>query len=88
MLIVWGTGGAVDAQSPEDAGTIQEIKPFAPVLNVGKGDRILLSIIVMGRGGNEDQSLASTVNLTWSASAGELEVQNDTTRAIHTAPTP
>ncbi len=86
VLLVWGMGGAASAQSSEDAGSIQEIKPIAPVLNVDKGDRVLLSVIVTGRGGDDDQSLASTVNLTWSASAGELEVQNDTTRAIYTAP--
>ncbi len=86
VLLVWGVGGAASAQSSEDAGTIQEIKPIVPGLSVGKGDRVLLSVIVTGRGGDDDQSPASTVNLTWSASAGELEVHNDTARAIYTAP--
>ena len=86
VLLVWGVGGAASAQSPEDAGTIQEIKPIVPVLNVGKGFEVLLSITVIGLDGNEDQSLASTVDLSWSASAGNLAVQYDTTRAIYLAP--
>lgn len=85
-LIVWGVGGAASAQSYEGAGTIQEIKPIVPVLNVGKGFEALLSITVIGLDGNEDQSLASTVDISWSASAGNLAVQYDTTRAIYLAP--
>ena len=88
VLLVWVVGGAASAQSSEDAGTIQEIKPFAPVLTFGVGhnDRVLLSIIVIGPDGNEDQSLASTVDFTWSASAGELEVHYDTSHATYSIP--
>ena len=88
LLLIWVVGGAASAQSSEDAGTIQEIKPFAPVLNFGVGDndRVLLSIIVIGPDGNEVQSLASTVDFIWSASAGELEVHYDTTRATYFVP--
>lgn len=87
-LLIWGAGVTVDAQSTQDAGMIREIKPSPSVLNVGKGfyERVGLSITVIGPDGNEDQSLASTTDIIWSAPDGELEVHYDTTRATYTLP--
>ena len=85
-ILICGVGGSVYAQPSDDRLTIQEIKPVVPAVTLGKGDRVLLSILVTGSDGNEDQSLASNVKLTWYASDGELEVYYDTTRAIYVAP--
>ena len=86
-LLVWCIGGAASAQSSEGAVTIQEIKPsFASSVVIGRGDEVFLSVIVIGSDGNEDQSLASEVDITWTASDGELEVHLDTTRATYSAP--
>ena len=93
VLLIWGVGGAASAQSPEDAGMIQEIKPTLRGLNVSVntltiayGQRLALSIIVIGPDGNEDQSRASNVDFVWTASYGELEVHDDTTSATYVAP--
>ena len=85
-LLVWGVGGAASAQSSEDAGTIQEIKPFPTGAFVDRGDEIYLSVIVIGPDGIEDQSLASTVDIIWSASGGELKIHDNVTSATHVAP--
>lgn len=85
VLLVWGVGGAAYAQPSEDGVMIQEIKPVVPVLNLGRGDRVLLWVTVLDSDGVEHQSLPSAVDLIWSATHGELEVFYDTTRAIHVA---
>ena len=85
-MLVWGVGAAVYAQSSEGAGTIQEIKPVIRTLTIGRGDKVYLSVIVIGPNGTEDRGLASGVNLIWTASGGDLEVDDDTTRALFVAP--
>lgn len=85
-MLVWGVGAAVYAQSSEGAGTIQEIKPVIRTLTIERGDKVYLSVIVIGPNGTEDRGLASGVNLIWTASGGDLEVDDDTTRALFVAP--
>ena len=84
-LLVWDVGGAAYAQPSEDGVMIQEIKPVVPVLNLDRGDRVLLWVTVLDSDGVEHQNLPSAVDLVWSATHGELEVFYDTTRAIHVA---
>lgn len=86
VLLVWGVGSAASAQSSEDSGVIQAIKPFPLGAVVDRGDEVHLSVIVIDRDGNEDQSLASTVDIVWSASGGDLKVHDETTRATYVAP--
>ncbi len=93
VVLVWGVGGAASAQSSEDTGMIRAIEPSldgsnvtTSILSVETARRLALSIIVIGPDGIQDQSLASTVDLVWSASGGELKVHDDTTRATYVVP--
>ncbi len=86
-LLIWGVGGAASAQSSEDAGTIQEIKPYISDVTVNTGDKVLLSVIVIGPDGTVDQGLASGADIIWAATDGIISPSIESnTEVIYTSP--
>ena len=86
-LLVWGVGGTASAQSSEDAGLIREIKPYISDVSVGSGDRVQLSVIVIGPDGTVDQGLASGADILWTATDGMISPSIESnTEVIYTSP--
>ena len=79
-------GGIVNAQTPEPVGSISSVSASTPSLTLTVGDTVVLSISVVGRQDVEDSSLASEVDINWSASGGTLSDDADGTSVSYTAP--
>ncbi len=87
VLLVWGVGGAASAQSSEDVRVIQAIKPYLRDLLVISGDKVYLSVIVIGPQGTQDQDSASGVDFIWTATGGTVSPSAESnTKIIYTAP--
>ena len=87
VLLVWGVGGAAYAQSSEDAGLIQEIKPQFRAVTVSTGDKVYLSLIVIGQRGTQDRGLASGADIRWTATDGIISPSIEgNTEVIYTSP--
>ncbi len=85
-LFVTPKSGVAHAQTPEPVGSISSVAASTPSLTLTVGDTVVLSINVYGRQDVEDQSLASDVDIDWSASGGTLPDDADGTSVSYTAP--
>ena len=78
-------GTTVFAQEP--TGLIKEITPSTSNLSVNPGDRVSLSINVIGLQDVRDQSLGRDVTFNWSATGGDLPPNEDGNTSVrYTAP--
>ena len=85
-LFVIPKSGIAHAQAAEPVGSISRVTASTPKLTLAVSDTVVLSINVYGRQDVEDSSLASDVNIDWSASAGTLPDDADGTSVSYTAP--
>lgn len=86
-LFVIPKGGIAHAQTPEPVGSISSVAASTPNLTLTVGDTVVLSINVYGRQDVADSSLASELDINWSASGGTLPDGADGTSVSYTAPT-
>ena len=85
-LFVTPKTGIAYAQDPALVGSISRVTASTPNLTLAAADTVVLSINVYGRQDVEDSSLASDVDIDWSASAGTLPDDADGTSVSYTAP--
>ncbi len=69
--------GAATVFAQEPTGLIKEIAPSTRNLSVNPGDRVSLSINVIGLQNVREQSLGSDVTFNWSATGGDLPPNKD-----------
>ncbi len=80
------TIGAQSSGTPEATGSVNSISPSTSRINAMVGDTVALSVSVLGRQDVRDQNLADDADISWSASAGELDVSEDGTSASFSVP--
>ncbi len=85
-MFVTPKNGIAYAQDPAPVGSISRVTASTPNLTLAAADTVVLSINVYGRQDVEDSSLASDVDINWSASGGMLPDNADGTSVSYTAP--